>query len=364
METPANPSAAAGDAHSAVSQELKQVLTHFGVRGEPLHIQGEPSSQVMRVLVRTAEGDHGQLRVYPAAPESARRVADSLSAHLHLRQACASALLEPCRGSEGEILTRGDALYAYLAMPAGLRPVPPEWDLVLMTQLGKCAGSLLAAARNHRSWPRVESSSEWLQRWQGCVARTRRLAEPDSALLAVLPPSVRARVVSVADTYLRIAEDDAKLAPALAEAHESALWDAAGARSFVIGAPSPHDLFVDSRRAVVLAWPEQISAGVVWDGLLGEIARGRVTEDLDGALAALEAVHRMRPLSAEERALLPLVASPVWAYLDLIEGVIADAPVEREDIVLKLLDRWVVRPERAASWRRALLERLAGWDRS
>ena len=362
MKTPTGP---AGDSPSpaATHGELQQVLAQFGIRGEPLQAQGDPQ-QMTRVLIRTADGDHGQLRVYPASPESARRVTDSLRAHLHLRQTCPQSVLAPRRAAEGEIVTRGDALYAYLVIPPGFRPLPPQWDVVVMTQLGKCAGTLAIGARNHLTWPRVESGRQWVKRQQEAVARAQRLADPGSGLLAVLPAAIGDRVAAIADSYLQLAKADAELAPTLAGAYESAVWDAAGGRAFVIAPPSPQDLFLDPKQAVVLAWPERIATGVVWEGLLGEIARGRVTEDLDGALAALEAAHRTRPFSADELALLPLVASPVPVYLELIEGAIADAPVAREDLLLQLLDRWVAHPERAEGWRRALRDRVAAWNGS
>ncbi len=338
--------------------ELQAALKRFGVSAEALLVQGTPASDPLRILVREQGGEHGQLRIYPAAPEASRRLVDALAARAHLASGAPDRLLEPRPADEGAIWTEGGAHHLYLRLPTGAQPIPPAWDIVAMVQLGSSLGDLARASEGYRAWSTVPTSSDWLAEVAGRVARIQRLEDPASGCLSVLPESVGERIRRLGEVYARIAESDAGAARERCETYDSALWDAAGARRFVLDAPSPADLFVGTDRRIIVAWPERIAFDLAWRGMLGEIARGRVTEDLDLAAGGLLAAHRVDPLTIQLIDLLEIEASPVAPYLRTVEEAVADAPVRNESALLQLFDRHLSDPLRRRDWCTRLTRRL------
>ncbi|MAE70960.1 MAG: hypothetical protein CME06_10885 [Gemmatimonadetes bacterium] len=339
-------------------EELSAVLSAFGVQAEAMMVQGAPTQDPLRVLVQEVGGGKGQLRIYSAAPELSRHLIDASAVRAHLASRAPDRVLEPVLSSGELTITRNDAHHLYLRIPAGTQPIPPAWDLVTLVQLGTCFGELSRASERFRSWRHAPSRSEWLKALRERVARVHRVADPAAGYHAVLPESISERLQRVGELYTSIAESDAAAAEALVDTYDSAVWEAAGARGFVLDPPPPADLFLGSDRRICIAWPERARQGLIWDGMLGEIALRRVTEDLDAATEAILASHRVAPISADLVKLLEIEASPVRPFLRVVEGAVADAPVRREELLAQLIDRHFADPEGTKRWRDRLANRI------
>lgn len=356
-----NDSPKAQDDPADSSRELRTILSSFGVRPRVV-VPADRGQEPLRLLVQGEDDAWGQLRVYPANAELSKRLVESAVAHAHLLGRSEKRLLRLQPGPDGDTLTRGDAHYLYLPLPTGVRPMPPAWNLTTMVQLGTCLGEIGAVSVDFLDWKTVPTNADWQSRIEGRVERTERVADESSGLLAALPDAVAARIRPAAAEYCRMAEADVEAARALVSSYESAIWDAAGSRSFVLHPPPPTDFFVRPEQEILVAWPEQIKTGLRWDGWLGEVARGQVNGDLNTSLACLEAANRVWKTSADALALLPIAASPVQSYLNIVESAVADAPVEREDLLLRLIEATIGNPRRADLWRRELCERLQAQD--
>ncbi len=338
--------------------ELSAVLASFGVRAEAMMVQGPATQDPLRVLVQEAGGGTGQLRVYSAAPELSRGLVDALAVRAHLASRAPDRILEPAMSAGEFTVTRNDSHHLYLRIADGTQPIPPAWSLVTLVQLGTCFGELRRASERFQSWRRTPLRAEWVAAVRGRVGRVRAVANPAAGYHEVLPESIVERLRGVGEAYAAIAQSDAAAAERLADAYDSAMWDAAGAQGFVLDPPPPADLFVGSDQRIRIAWPERARQGLVWDGMLGEIALGRVTEDLDAATEAIMAADRVAPISGDLVDLLELEASPVRPFLRVIEGVVADAPVRQEGLLAQLIDRHFADPEGRKSWLDRLMQRI------
>lgn len=334
--------------------ELATVLERFGVRGVEVQAVGSVSRTPQRTLILDDAGCYYQLRSYPtSAPGPMARL---IEANLHLRRSEPDRLLALRPGPQGPFVSRGEHHHLLLELPPGAQPLPPQWGVATLAQLGACLAEVERGSAGFRPWRDLGRSGAWTEEMDERVTRVERLG--DERYSRGLPKAVAHRLVEIVPDYLRLARANAEAARALVDVHESVIWDAAGRAGFAVGPVAPDDIFVTSDQRLRLAWVDRTIGGMTWDGMLGEMARGGLSENLDDSVQGLAGAHRAVPFSDELLQLLPVFASPLQSFLELLETAVADAPVAHPEALLRVLDGPLGNPARGEAWARHLVERL------
>lgn len=321
-------------------------LGSLGIEIETIVPLGEGGGGVDRTLLGATDGRRFQLRRYQSTPAILRGLETASRAAEHL--ADREQLGVPVQGPDNSVVRDIGCPAVLVELPPGATPLPPEWSTGTMIRLATFARELEVSSEGFRPWLHAMDGEAWVTQVEDLKHRAERLVS--GRLYEALAPEVVGRLQPIVGKYVELASNDLKEARDRAEAFDSAMWDRAIARGFVVRSPAVEDLFLLESGRAALSWPDDPGIGLAWDGLLGEIAGGTLTDDMAVAVQALVAAHGVSPFTEDELTVLPIYCSPVRRFLDLVEGAIADAPLGRTDVVLRLLDGLLGDPEKGGAW--------------